>query len=262
MATFVAADWVEERLYTPGFLVVDPRSAMRYLQGHLQSAVNLPLQKFHDADGRLLSDVQLAELLGSMGLGDHQSPVLYDGPDGRNAAMLAWVLEYLGRQDVHIMDVLLAGWVAQGRELFYRPVKPVAAQFTARVNPVLRASLADVSAASGVKLVDLRSREEYAGETDIDSRPGHIPGAVNIVWQELVGQDGRFLCPDEKVRQALDHAAIGRDDRIVAYCRTGVRAAVGYLGFRRLGYDVRLYDGSYAEWEKSGMPVETAATQH
>ena len=256
MATLVSADWVEETLERPGFLVIDTRSAMRYLMGHLKSAVSVPQSKLLDPQGRLIPVEDLARLLGEAGLGDRETPVLYDGYDGRNGAMVAWVLEYLGRDDVYIMDVVYDEWKAQEREVFYRPVPPVARQFTARVNPAVRASLGDISGAPDLKLVDTRSQQEYSGETDTDEKPGHIPGAVNIVWQDLLGQEGRLLGSQEKVQHLLSKAGISQGDRIVTYCKVGARASIGYLAFQQLGYDVRVYDASYAEWEQSGLPVE------
>lgn len=256
MAAFVTADWVAGRLGNPEFLVIDTRSAMRYLMGHLKSAVSLPQTKILDAQSRLLPVDQLGALFGSVGLGDREIPVLYDRYDGRNAAMVAWAMEYLGRDDVHIMDVVFDQWKDQKREVFYRPVPTETRRFTHGTNPSVRASLAEVSGASGLRLVDTRSREEYKGETETDARPGHIPGAVNIVWQELVGQNGQLTCSEEKVRQVLGEVGISQNEPIVAYCQIGARAAVAYLAFRRLGYDVKLYDGSYAEWEHAGQPVE------
>ena len=256
MAVFVPPDWVEERLGKPEILVIDTRFSMRHLMGHLKSAVNVPPPKLRDSQGQLLPPEDLARLFGAAGLGDDLVPVLYDGYDGRNSGMVAWALEYLGRNDVHIMDVVYDEWKAQGREVYYRPVPRVSRQFTLRVNPAVRASLADVSGATDLKLVDTRSREEYNGETEIDEKPGHIPGAVNIVWQDLLGEDGRLLGSQEKVRRLLAKAGISQGDRIVTYCKVGARASVGYLAFQQLGYDVLVYDASYAEWEQSGLPVE------
>ena len=42
----------------------------------------------------------------------------------------------------------------------------------------------------------------------------------------------------------------------MTYCKVGARAAVGYQMLKQLGFDVKLFDGSYSEWEKSGLPVE------
>jgi thiosulfate/3-mercaptopyruvate sulfurtransferase len=261
MVTLVSADWVEERLDVPEFLVIDTRFSMRHLMGHLKSAVNVPPPKLRDSEGKLLSSEGLAQLFGAAGLGDEVAPVLYDGYDGRNSAMVAWILEYLGRDDVYLMDVVYDEWKAQGREVLYRPVPRVARQFTSQVKPQIRASLSDITneAALGLpklKLVDTRSREEYAGEAETGENPGHIPGAVHIDWRELVGEDGRLLCSEAKVRQLLAGAGVEQTDRVVAYCQVGARAALGYLALKRFGYDVRLYDASYAEWSGSGMPVE------
>ena len=256
MASFVSADWVQERLGDPGFLVIDPRSAMRYLMGHLRLAVSMPFKKLSDAQGVLLPDSHLAGAVGAMGLGEGAAPVLYDSYDGRNAAMLAWVLEYLGRDDVHIMEVTYQRWVDEGREVFYRPVEAQPQKLSTRPNPDLRVALADVSPGSGAKVIDLRSEEEFHGNGEMDERPGHVPGSLNIVWSELAGDGGQLLCAEEKARSLLEAAGVNPGDRVIAMCRSGVRAALGSLAWRRLGYDVRLYPESFLEYMASGLAVE------
>lgn len=258
MSIFVSADWVEQRLDSREFLLLDPRRPVRYLQGHLRNAVNLPVSGAFDPQGSLLPVDRLAGWLGAAGLDDRKTPVMYDAHDGRHAAMLVWILEYLGRTDVHIMDVFLEKWMAQGREIFYRPVKPAPGEFSARVNPAARTALKDLRDSSGRKLVDFRSPEEYTGKLATDEPAGHIPGAVNIVWQDLVGEDHQFLAPAGKLQRLLATAGIAPRDRVVAYCGAGLRAALGYVALKQLGVDVSLYDGSYAEWARRGLPVETS----
>ena len=257
MATFVTADWVEEHIDRPGYLLIDPRSAMRYLMGHLRGAVSVPLKKLQDDQGRLLPPQELAGTFAAAGLGDDIVPILYDGSDGRNAAMHAWILEYLGRDDIHIMDLLYDHWKEQGREVLYRPVGTEARNFAANVRTEIRASVDDAANPAGAKLLDTRSAEEYRGEVEIDQRPGHIPGSVHLAWSELAGQDGRLLIEPERLEAALSSVGIGRDDSVIAYCRSGLRASLPYLAMKQTGYDVRLYDGSYVEWMMSGNPVET-----
>ncbi|MCH8966074.1 MAG: hypothetical protein IID43_00200, partial [Planctomycetes bacterium] len=70
----------------------------------------------------LLPEQELGELFGAAGIGDDITPVLYDGYDGRNSAMVAWALGYLGRDDVHVMDIVYDEWKAQVRAVLYRPV--------------------------------------------------------------------------------------------------------------------------------------------
>ena len=263
MATFVSADWVEENVLgqgqdegRPEYLLIDPRSAMRYLMGHLRGAVSVPLKKLQDEQGRLRSPEDVAATFAAAGLGDGVTPVLYDGSDGRNAAMHAWILEYLGRDDIHIMDLLYDHWKEQGREVLYRPVSAEARAFTPNVRSAVRATVDDAASPGDAKLLDTRSAEEYRGEAEIDQRPGHIPGSIHLAWNELAGSEGRLLIEADRLETALSSAGIGRDDSVIAYCRSGLRASLPYLAMKQAGYDVRLYDGSYVEWMVSGNPVE------
>jgi thiosulfate/3-mercaptopyruvate sulfurtransferase len=237
--------------------VVDPRRPMKYLSGHLPGAINLPTYRAFGDDGKLLATGVLADLLGSAGLGGSATPVLYDSPEGQNAAMLAWALEYLGRTDVQVLDCVYEHWKEQGGEIRYKPVAARPVTFMARENPQIRATLAEVRDGAGLKLLDLRSREEFTGErTMSEDTLGHIPGAVNLVWRDLTGPPERILAPAEKIERMMTDAGIGRADRIITYCRSGPRAALGYLALKELGYEVRLFDGSYAEWSSNGLPAE------
>jgi thiosulfate/3-mercaptopyruvate sulfurtransferase len=113
----------------------------------------------------------------------------------------------------------------------------------------------------GRKLVDLRSVDEFTGKLESDPRPGHIPGAVNIVWQELASKDGTLLVSSERIDELFAAQGVGPQDRVVAYCKTGLRAALGFLALARMGREVALYDGSYAEWAQSNLPVERISTE-
>ena len=254
MATLVTAQWVGQHIDDPAILLLDPRRPMRYLQGHLKQAVNLPVYKAFDPDGKLQPDAQLQRWIGAAGIDDQVTPVIYDSFDGQNGAMLTWLLEYFGRTNVHVLNVFYERWVAEGREVFYKPVSPVSKGFTVRINSRVRVTLDDVRRESDLKLIDFRSREEYTGEQDRDGKPGHIPGAVNVVWRDLNGPQQEVLASHENIQQLVGASGIQRDDRIVAYCRLGMRAALGYLALQQAGYEVRLYDRSYAEWARSGLP--------
>ena len=256
MVTFVSADWVEEHVGRPGYILIDPRSAMRYLMGHLRGAVSVPLKKLQNPQGRFLPAEDMAAVFGSAGLGDGMIPVLYDGSDGRNAAMHAWILEYLGREDVHVLDLLYDRWKEEGREVLYRPVPTEGRAFTPRVKASIRASLDDAASPGDAKLLDTRSAEEYRGEAEMDLRPGHIPGSRHLAWTEMAAREGRLVIDEGQVEKALSSVGIGREDPVIAYCRSGLRASLPYLAMRQAGYDVRLYDGSYAEWMESDHPVE------
>jgi len=260
MATLVDMDWTAERLQRPDVLVLDPRLPMRYLQGHLPGAVSVPALRAFDADGTLSSPDQLAAWLGAAGLRDDLTPVVYDGHDGQRGALLVWVLEYLGRQDVCLLDVFYEAWRAAGRPIVYRAAAPQPATFTARVNPSLRADLAVVQRGDHA-LLDVRSREEYEGAVDFDPRPGHIPGARHLAWRELAGPAaGSYLAPRQQLQRLLADRGIDPARPVITYCRGGIRAALGYVALQQLGCPVRLFDGSYQAWAAADLPVERAGS--
>lgn len=257
MTTLVSADWVAERLGQGGFVIVDARRPMKYLAGHLPGAINVPAYKLFGADGRLLEPAALADFLGKSGLGNAAVPIIYDSPEGQNAAMIAWTLEYLGKTDAQVMCDFFESWKSAGREVLYRPVEAAPQRFEFTANPAVRVTLDEAQMAGNAKFVDFRSAEEFRGErTMADDQAGHIPGAVNVVWRELAQLPDSFLKSREELAAMLNEHGVERSAPTIAYCRSGPRAALGYLALREAGYNVRLFDGSWAEWSRAKLPVE------
>jgi 3-mercaptopyruvate sulfurtransferase SseA len=103
-----------------------------------------------------------------------------------------------------------------------------------------------------ITVVDVRSPHEYDGSlgSPCDPRQGHIPGAVALSLDELLG-----LTEDEiRSRLGLDAGA-----ELVAYCHTGSRSAFATEIFERLGYAARNYVGSWHEWSRTDLPLETGS---
>jgi thiosulfate/3-mercaptopyruvate sulfurtransferase len=113
--------------------------------------------------------------------------------------------------------------------------------------------------APGVKLVDARSPEEYAGSPAQGARSGHIPGAVNLEWKQCLGAgDGPTILDIPELQRLFAAAGVEPSQEVVAYCQSGTRASLVYFALRLMGYPrVRLYDGSWSEWSAlPGAPVE------
>jgi thiosulfate/3-mercaptopyruvate sulfurtransferase len=258
MSTLVSMDWVADHLGQREFMVVDVRRPMKYLSGHLPGAINIPAYKAFAPNGRLLDPESLAQLISEAGLGDGVSPIIYDSPEGRDAALMSWVLEYLGCNKINLMDSFFEVWKASGREITYKPCVYTGQRFTVHLRPWVRATLDEVRDSRVFRLVDFRSSEEYCGVTKVgDDAAGHIPGALNIVWRDLVDAPRRLLKPLPELTRIANSVGLQPGDNVVAYCRSGSRAALGYLALNQLGIGVRLFDGSFAEWSQAGLPVET-----
>jgi thiosulfate/3-mercaptopyruvate sulfurtransferase len=111
--------------------------------------------------------------------------------------------------------------------------------------------LAELSSRLGeLRVIDVRSPEEYDGTfgNACDPRQGHIPGADNLDVQELM-----VLTEDELHRRV----GVEPGAEIVCYCHTGSRSAFAVQVLSRFGYDARNYAGSWHEWSRTDLPIES-----
>ena len=98
--------------------------------------------------------------------------------------------------------------------------------------------------------LDARAAERFRGEVEpVDPVAGHIPGAVNVPFPELV-PEGRFR-PASELRERLG------EEPFVAYCGSGITASNLVLAAQIAGVEARLYPGSWSEWIARGGEVET-----
>jgi 3-mercaptopyruvate sulfurtransferase SseA len=100
-----------------------------------------------------------------------------------------------------------------------------------------------------VAVVDVRSTAEFEGSAgyDCDPRQGHIPGALHLDVQELLGLDADEI----RARLALPEGA-----EVVVYCHSGARSATAAQILRAVGYDARNFTGSWHEWSRTDLPAE------
>jgi thiosulfate/3-mercaptopyruvate sulfurtransferase len=106
-------------------------------------------------------------------------------------------------------------------------------------------------------LVDARAPARFRGDEEpVDPVAGHIPGAANAPSTTL-HESGRFLARDD-LQERLTAAGATRGADVVAYCGSGVSAAVLVAAAEAAGIEgVRLYPGSWSEWCRLGLPSET-----
>ena len=101
-----------------------------------------------------------------------------------------------------------------------------------------------------VPVVDVRRSYEYDGSvgSPCDPRQGHIPGAINIDTDELLA-----MTEDE----LLANLGVSEGAEVVLYCHSGSRSAFAARVLRELGYRARNYPGSWHEWSRTDLPIET-----
>jgi thiosulfate/3-mercaptopyruvate sulfurtransferase len=106
-------------------------------------------------------------------------------------------------------------------------------------------------------LIDARPDAEFTGDDGGMNGmhvPGHLAGAKQLVWTDLVSRTSQFL-PDAELRAKLVAAGARAETPVVSYCMVGLRASVVYFVARHLGFDARMYDGSIVDWTARKLPA-------
>jgi len=269
----VDLEWLASHLDDEGIVVVEvDEDTSAYDKGHIPGALAINWQtELHDASRRdFVSSEDLARLLGSKGISDDHTIVLYSGNNNWFATYAYWLLKYRGVDKVKLLNGGRKKWELESRELTQDlPERPSATFSIGSEKPDLRVFrdevLQRVESGNGV-WVDVRAPEEFRGELlapphlpqEQAQVPGHIPGAANITWSKTVKEDGTFKPADELQKLYADQG-VTADQDVVAYCRIGERSSHSWFVLRELlGFDkVRNYDGSWTEYGSLvGVPVE------
>lgn len=105
-------------------------------------------------------------------------------------------------------------------------------------------------------VVDARMQRFYDGEATGNPRDGHITGAKNIPYTEMVDALNMFK-PLDQLEPYFTSVVPDKKTEVVTYCFIGQTASVVYMAGRMLGYDVKLYDNSLQEWSwLDNLPME------
>ena len=106
------------------------------------------------------------------------------------------------------------------------------------------------------EIVDARLKRWYDGDATGNPRDGHITGAKNIPFPDMVDSTNSFK-PVEVLTKNFSSVIPGKEKEVVVYCFIGQTASVDYLVGRSLGYKMKLYDGSMQEWSRMPeLPME------
>lgn len=201
----------------------------------------------------------------ALGISDRSRVIVYSENEGIARAtriMLTLDAAGLGKRS-SLLDGGLKGWEADGHAV--NAEVPAATMVV--LSPLKMQSrivtadyLQSHMKASGTTVIDARAPEFYNGEKPgIEGAvPGHVPGAHNLPFTSISGPDGKVKSPEDL--QALFTAAgVKSGDHVIAYCHIGIQATAVIFAARTLGIDAQLYDGSFQDWSKRGLPVEMPA---
>jgi len=272
----VTTDWLATNLSRRNVRVVDGSWHMpqlkrdaraEFAQAHIPGAVFFDIDAIADRRSplphMLPRAAEFARSVGTLGIGDGDRVIVYDSRGVVSAARVWWTFRVFGHDRVAVLDGGFPRWRAEGRPVAAGEPTPRPRRFSARLR---RGLVRDLLGMRGnlrtrrEQVLDARSRGRFAGtepEPRAGLRSGHIPGSLNLPYEQLYQADGTLLSPDA-LRRQFERTGLDLGKPIVTSCGSGVTASVLALALAALGRaDVAVYDGSWTEWGgRADAPIE------
>ncbi len=208
----------------------------------------------------LPSVTDLAAGLGQLGIGNDTDVVLYSSGHMMWATRAFWLLRLLGHDRTRVLNGGLGTWTALGL-----PTRPgdeayPPQHFDASPREGVFADLERMQSIveSGDRcVVNALSQPMYEGSASFDyGRPGHIPGSVNVPFDQLL--DANAFPAADALHERLDAAQLATSESVVTYCGGGIAATIPAFARLLAGYgDTAVYDGSMSEWVRADLPLRT-----
>jgi thiosulfate/3-mercaptopyruvate sulfurtransferase len=265
MSILVTPQWLHEHKNDPSVVILQVNNMkLDYDQEHIEGARYLwPAWLAPDSpEGAMnVPDIaRLNEVIGSLGISNESHVVLcHVRNEVSPTARMFLMFEYAGMKGkVSFLNGGLEAWKSSGYHV--TTVVPLysKAKFSAAVNPVIvdRFYVSERLHSPSAVIVDARMAQFYNGEATGNPRNGHIAGARNIPYPDLLDQSTNMFKPTDQLSQYFEPVA-SKDKELVTYCFIGQTASVVYMAGRLLGYPIKLYDGSMQEWSRiKELPME------
>jgi thiosulfate/3-mercaptopyruvate sulfurtransferase len=259
----VTTDWLAQHLKDSNVVVLQvSRDSKAYDEGHIPGSRFLALGDITTTKDGILNELppaaDLKTVFEKAGVSDNSRVILVADVSPVFPSRAFFTLDYLGHDKTAMLDGGLPKWKMESRPLETAKPEMKMGRLTPHVRPEIVATKQNVSAVSksgSSVLVDARPAADHNGTLAPNAeipRPGHIPGSVNFFWQQgQVNKDDMSLLSETQLRKAYEDAGVKSDKPVITYCNTGMQASQSYFTLKYLGYDVKMYDGSFSEWSES-----------
>jgi thiosulfate/3-mercaptopyruvate sulfurtransferase len=260
----VTPQWLDEHKHDPNVVILQVNFLQaEYEYEHIAGArflwpswlaPNSPQTNFNAPDPK-----EAQELLRNLGINNNSHVVVVHVKNEVSpSARMFLTLEHLGlRGQVSFLNGGLEAWKKEGLPVTKELPPVTKGKFVVKLkNLLVDKEYVLKTLKSDNVVVDARMKNYYDGDVPTYVREGHITGAKNIPFTELVDANN-FFKPSDQLATYFTPVIPDTKKEAVAYCFIGQTASVVYLAGRALGYDMKLYDGSMQEWSfDESLPME------
>jgi thiosulfate/3-mercaptopyruvate sulfurtransferase len=261
----VDAAWLSQHINDRDLVVLHVDDEAEYKTGHVPGARFITMQNVARANSELVLELpppeDLRARLQAFGISDDSRIVLYYGKNGgfASATRIILTLDYIGLgNQTSLLNGGMAAWTRAGQSLTAALPKVVPGRLSARPtkNAVVDAAFVNsVASRPAHTLVDGRAAVFYTGINETYGKAGHIPGAVNIPFTQII--DSELMVDRARIEGLFRAAGVKPGDTVVAYCHIGQQGTAVVFGARLLGHPVVLYDGSMQDWATNNRGAVT-----
>jgi len=265
----VSTNWLQNQLNDPSMVLLHVGTSEVYDSVHIHGARLVDPYDFTQTANNLRNEIPhmdtIIALLASVGVNLDSRIVLYNEDEDliSRTARVFLTLDYAGLGDrTSVLNGGLPAWKEEERETTNLVTEAAEGDLkpgTAKEVIIVAQELNEHRWDPDLVIVDTRSREEYFGEFDSTAQMptgGHVEGAYFMPYETVFSESNPNMWrEDTELLKEFEKVGMDPNKTTVYYCGSGMRASVSYLTARHLGYPVLLYDGSYQEWEKLGLPL-------
>ncbi len=262
----VSPQWLQENLKDPQLVILYTGNAIKsdFDMEHIEGsrflwpewlAPNSPEASMNAVDTK-----QATKRLQEMGINKNSKIVLcHKGDNVSITARMFCTLEYFGLEGkVSFLSGGIEAWKKAGYAVTNKPSVYKKGSYVAVINPVLvnKDYVTGALKSPSQVVVDARLKRWYDGDSTGYPRDGHITGALNIPYPDMIDSTNN-LKSTEILQKNFTTVVPDKNKEIVLYCFIGQTACVDYVVGRSLGYNIKVYDGSMQEWSRDEkLPME------
>src|SRR5262249_41702527 len=185
----VDGDYVAEAI-ARNAVVWDVRAADAYAQGHIAGAISIgdaaKVLRDDNTEDFITID-RIEKILGAAGLDPTRQNIVYGSRGTGEPHFRVFTFQYFGGSKLRVYHDGIDDWAASGRTISRDASQLLPIALKLQINPTAAVTTKELVARLNnpdVQIVDVRTPREFIGEDIRAIRGGHVPGAINIPYEQ------------------------------------------------------------------------------